>query len=488
MGCAGHPQVQTPNLDRLASEGTRFTNTYAQNPICTPSRLSILTGQYCHNTGYYGLSGPAPTHLPSWLGHFRSQGYRTAGIGKLHLPNTPRNWLESHVDLLADCYETADGYQGRSPYFDYLRRHGARELEESWHQPDGDGGYFIANDARPARLPYEHNVDLWCARQATEFIAAGDGRPFSIQVAFPHPHHGLMAAQPFWDMYPDDLALPPTLHQPPEHRPPHFRAMWQAFRRQKWDFGPPHDFESGARRQWKGTLACMTQVDDAIGYLVKFLEQHALLESTVIVYGSDHGCYHGIHGIAEKAPGICSDAVCRVPFIWRGPKISRKVSDQLVENIDIASTAMAVCGADPMPTSCGCNLSKILAGDGQPAREVAVTENVWSKALRWGEWRFVHYQPEMFEGQDVGELYNLALDPDEATNLYHEADYREIVEQGRRLLLEWLIRAQRPVTCWPAPAAWSPVGRWEYPLAADGREAPEFGPGARLRAGKLNYL
>jgi len=81
MGHEAHPQAITPNLDRLAAESVRFTRAYTQNPICTPSRVSILSGQYCHNHGYYGLSGPRPVALPSFFSHFKAHGYRTAGIG-----------------------------------------------------------------------------------------------------------------------------------------------------------------------------------------------------------------------------------------------------------------------------------------------------------------------------------------------------------------------------------------------------------------------
>src|SRR5512134_1185753 len=77
LGHRGHPDVKTPNLDRMATQGVRFANAITQNPICTPSRVSWLSGQYCHNHGYYGLSGPEPRGLPSVLGHFRRAGYRT---------------------------------------------------------------------------------------------------------------------------------------------------------------------------------------------------------------------------------------------------------------------------------------------------------------------------------------------------------------------------------------------------------------------------
>lgn len=89
-GYEGHPQAITPNMNRMAASGVRFTRAYTQNPICTPSRTSILSGQYCHNHGYYGLNGPVPPYnLPSFFSHFRGHGYRTAAFGKVHTPDRP---------------------------------------------------------------------------------------------------------------------------------------------------------------------------------------------------------------------------------------------------------------------------------------------------------------------------------------------------------------------------------------------------------------
>ena len=104
-GYEGHPQAITPHMDEMAANGVRFNNAYTQNPICTPSRVSILSGQYCHNHGYYGNHGPTPKHLPNFLGHFKANGYRTAAIGKLHVPNDPINWLIEDVHYWRDCYQ-----------------------------------------------------------------------------------------------------------------------------------------------------------------------------------------------------------------------------------------------------------------------------------------------------------------------------------------------------------------------------------------------
>ncbi|MBL4699742.1 MAG: sulfatase-like hydrolase/transferase, partial [Phycisphaeraceae bacterium] len=170
MGVAGHAQAITPNMDRLAAQGMRFNQAYTQNPICTPSRTSILSGQYCHNHGYYGLSGPKPQSLPSFLGHFHDHGYLTAAIGKLHMPNDPTDWLLDHVDLWADSYHDAvrvdpniSVNQGEqtSSYFRYLTKLGLRDKEDSIALQDLENGNQ-ATEARPSQLPFEHSVEGWC--------------------------------------------------------------------------------------------------------------------------------------------------------------------------------------------------------------------------------------------------------------------------------------------------------------------------------------
>ena len=116
MGAEGHPQAITPNMDSLARRGVRFASAYTQNPICTPSRTSILSGQYVHNHGYYGLCGPPPpVDLPSVLQQFRRYGYRTAVVGKVHTPDEPTNWLAGHCDRIADAcsYHGENGGEGR---------------------------------------------------------------------------------------------------------------------------------------------------------------------------------------------------------------------------------------------------------------------------------------------------------------------------------------------------------------------------------------
>lgn len=510
LGAAGHEQVITPTFDRFAADGVRFTNAYTQNTICTPSRVSILSGQYCHNHGYYGLSGPTHLELDNLFRHFKRSGYRTAGYGKLHLPDSPRNWVADDVDVFADTYESVDGVVGSSSFLSYLEERGLRRYEDSWHNAEEYGPGTISHDAMPSKLPYEHTQERWCADRAMEFMAESRDAPFFVQIAFQKPHHPLLPSQRFWDMYPQDIELPPTVHSEPVGRPPHFRAAWERFQTRKWDYGTEDETsEAGQKRAWRGTLACITQIDDVFSRLLTFLDEQDLTDDTIVIYSSDHGAYHGIHGIEEKAPGICSDAVCRVPMIWRVPGVTAPgaVVDELVESVDMAATLPSLCGLEPMDSVDGLDISPLLGGHTpapvdestrtgrletrRPGAEGrAVTENVYAKSLRWDNWRMVYYPEAMFDGREYGELYDLDADPDERTNLY---DHRpEIVRRGMRILTDWLVTTTRVVTTQPAvrtdgTSRRDVGGTRSYPTSSDGT-APNWVQPRHRSDNNVNYL
>jgi arylsulfatase len=483
MGCEGDSTVITPHMDRLAREGVRFANAYTQNPICTPSRTSILSGQYCHNHGYYGLGGHVPQSLPSFLGHFKRAGYRTAALGKIHVPDHPADWAQADCDYFGEFMQV----RPNSNFKTHARAQGYFDDIDHERIPESPGKQQW--DARPSRITFEQSVEGFTVAEAIRFMEDAErrGQKFCMQISFFRPHQCYTPDQRFWDMYEGRLGLPPMLNQDASHRPPHFQKMHRDFKNMK-GFFKPDDFESFASRLWRGYLACITHVDHAIGQVLDYLDRTGRSNDTAVVYHSDHGAYSGMYGIGEKAPGICSDAVCRVPMLWRVPGVTRAghVSRHFAENIDLATTFAALAGAGPFTTGDGVDLTPLLRGEEKPLRQVAVTENPWSKSIRWDRWRFVHYQPGMFDGQDVGELYDLSNDPDETRNLYSVAEHLPIVEKSRRLLLEWLIGSTRIAT------AFTPMGRnLEEQLAhvaADGKEVNTAGPAARVRLNSRNYI
>jgi arylsulfatase len=480
LGCAGHPQARTPRIDAFAATSVRFSRAYAQNPICTPSRISFLSGQYCHNHGYYGLSGPSAAAPSNLFRHCRAQGYRTAGFGKLHLPTSPRNWIADDVDEFGDSYDAADGTFAGSAYLRELDELGLRHLEDSFHNESGTyGPEAIHLDAMPSKLPYEHTQEVWSARRAMRFMQESGGSPFCVKVSFQRPHHPLLPQKRFWDLYPENIDLPDALGREPAHRAPHFREMWRNHQSHPWEYAKPgEDVAEGFRRAWRGTMACVSQVDDVFGMLLDFLDENGLADNTVVLYSSDHGAYHGIHGLREKAPGICSEEVCRIPLLWRAPGITRPgtVQDALVESVDVAPTLLSLCGLPPLEAADGLDIAPLLGGDSRPVRKLAVTENAWSKSVRWDQWRMVHYPDGMFDAQNVGELYNIENDPGETRNLYADPQHQNVVGEGRRLLLDWLIQTTRVVTAQPAEFTATAMGETTphtriYPLA-DGGSAP----------------
>jgi arylsulfatase A-like enzyme len=209
LGCKGHPDVKTPHLDRLAAEGVRFDNAITQNPICTPSRVCFLSGQYPHNHGYYGLSGPNPRGLPTVLGHFRRAGYRTAAMGKIHCPEY---WVEDGCDVFHETCDSSVG--GRSPaYAAHLEARGLTALEDHVALNEFGKKGRQSCDGRPSKVSYEDGQEGWCAATASAFMesCSRDGKPFFLHVSLPKPHQCFTPAQPFWDLYDEArLTLPPN--------------------------------------------------------------------------------------------------------------------------------------------------------------------------------------------------------------------------------------------------------------------------------------
>ncbi len=484
MGCAGCKEVPTPNLDRLAAEGMRWTRAITQNPICTPSRVSFLSGQSPQNHGYFGLGGPTPKALPSIFSHFKQHGYRTAGIGKLHLPDSPRNWVADDLDVYGDCYRSVEGQPAQGPYWDHLDQLGLRECEDSRIMPE-QGRW--CGDSRASNMPFEHCVEAWCVQQSKAFIDASGDQPFLLHCSLPRPHHQLTPDPRFLELIPEDVPLPPEFDADGSQRPPHVRAQMSSFAQHAWLF-EPRDHESGRRRAWRGYLACIAQVDWALGELLQHLEDRDLTENTLVIYSSDHGAYHGLYGLREKVPGISSDAVCRIPMIWRIPGKTRpgSVSEAFIQNNDLLPSLCSLCGLPQLESTDGMDLSSVLQAPELSPRHSAVTENAWSQALYWDQWRLVHY-PEALFGSDEGELYDLSSDPKEAHNLYHDPAYQSILLEGRKRLLDHLLTQRRNVTHQPSPPGGS-MGLHPYELAGDGKETNHYGVTGRRDQGKLDYL
>ncbi len=188
-------------MDRLAAEGVRFTNAYAQNPICTPSRICFLSGLYPSTHGYYGLYGSEPRHpMTSIFGYFKEQGYRTGALGKLH---TPRYWIERDCQFVYDEFIEFPKYLA-----------GAGLYEQNDHR-----AFHGNRDGKTSFLPLEHSCEVALAKQTIRFLQnqgepndrGDDNAPWLAWVSFSRPHQPYTPSDPYASMYPaQSIKLPPT--------------------------------------------------------------------------------------------------------------------------------------------------------------------------------------------------------------------------------------------------------------------------------------
>lgn len=449
-GYAGHPDVLTPNLDRMAADGTRFDAAVVQNPICTPSRMCYISGQYAHNHGYYGLSGRNPGGLPTIFGHFRRHGYTTAAFGKIHCPEY---WVEDDCDCFEDTCGTSIYGQSKA-YRDFLEKQGVLDLEDHNQMPDFGPRGRQSMEGRPSKLTFEQSQEGWSTAQGIEFMqqAQAEKRPFLLHISLPRPHQCTSPSPEFWELYQGKkLSLPPNADSSLEGKAPHLRAKAESWRKGEWALIEPKTFEAARMRKLRGYLAAISQVDHAVGRIQDFLRQAGLDRDTVVIYAADHGDYACEFDVMEKAPGICSDAITRAPMLWQGAGInSGHIVRDVVQSIDVSATLCDLAGLPRLETSDGVSLRRYLEGESGDGSGIGVTEFPLSKSYRKGAWRLVYYPRQMFADEypeGFGELYNLQDDPWEMNNLYFDQAMETRVTEMREELLDWLVNTTRPVTC-----------------------------------------
>lgn len=480
LGHRGDPHAHTPHLDRLAAGGVSCGHAVAQSPICTPSRVSFLSGQYCHNHGYYGLGGPSPGGLPSAFEVFRRHDYFTAAIGKIHCPD---GWLQPHVDRFREV--TNASREGNDDYRAYLAAQNLENVADFERLPEfGERGWQTL-DARASRLAYKHSPEGWSVRETLAAIetARAGGKPFFTWISFCRPHQVSAASEPFWSLFGETPpAAPAAADARPAHKPPNLVRTADGFRdAATWALFEPRTFEAARARRLRGYYASVAMVDHAVGELMDALSRLGILHDTIVVYSSDHGDFVTRYGIMEKAPGISSDAVCRIPLIWHWPKAIRAGHSlpAIVEAVDTLPTLLALCDLPALPTCDGQDLSAHLTGrpDAPPLRDLGLTENVWGKAIVHDGWRYVHYPRETFSTdypEGFGELYDLQADPEELHNRFFDPACASRLADLRELLLDRLITTTRVRTLHP-PVSRTGDGWHGYTVGdtdADGKVGP----------------
>ncbi|MDE0681948.1 MAG: sulfatase-like hydrolase/transferase, partial [Candidatus Poribacteria bacterium] len=321
MGNSGHPIVQTPHLDCLAEQSYTFDNAYCNYPICTPSRLSMLTGRYPHQIGAWDLGAIADRQYPTWGDYLTEAGYETVLCGRTHFNGTDRLLGFSHrlLDDLPRWRHTT----GRPP----RRTPDARRGSNSHVAECGPGDH--------EHTGYDRKVTDLAVDFLREKAASPDDKPFLLYCGFMHPHFPLIAPPEFYSLYnPDTLELPATWNEPLESQHPiiqHHRWAWRN------DIPPP---EATVRCALASYYALVSSLDTQIGRILEAIDTSPLCEDTVVIYTSDHGEMAGHHGIWQKQ--CFYEPAVKVPLILRLPSGETSRVAQNVSLVDVLPTLLEI--------------------------------------------------------------------------------------------------------------------------------------------------
>ena len=460
LGCAGHPMVKTPNIDRVAAEGVRFTHAFTTSPICVPARMSIANGLYPHNSNMWQNDAGMPLDADTYMGRLRQQGYRTCSIGKNHLYFMEGVNLYDHTDdykaIGFDHIEDMPGTWGcidtESIYTDYLAELGLLDrlrdyLRELDAKPD-EVRRFIAE---PLPIPAEAYIDSFIARRVTKYVDEYDqDEPSLVHVGFQGPHEPWDAPDEYSRRYdPDDVPDPiPEL-------PPGDWLPERSLKHQRWaQYHQPKRPRAG-KEIAASYFGKITQIDDSVGRILDAYRRKGWLDNTVVVFASDHGEMLGDLGRVSKS--ICYDSAVRVPLIVRlpGGVGAGGACDAFVETIDIHGTILGAAGCEIGRDKDCLSVMPLIRGETDCIRDNVLAEAHVHYMLRARHWKIVIGR----DGLTV-QLFDLVADPKEQRNLCGHADFAQQELAMRSLLLTRIAaNTYRP-------------GRYDPELSAHSWEAP----------------
>lgn len=419
----GHPQAQTPNIDRLAARGTLFTNAHTQAPLCNPSRVSIMTGLRPTTTGIYGL---APRHrqvertrdvetLPQY---FAANGYRTLSGGKVfHAGITPK---EREVEFQQ---WGPDG--GHAPMPDQKLVTAPLDMV---NHPLVDWGVYPTDDETAMD---DYKVASWAVEQLAQLKDSEE--PFFLAVGFNKPHVPLYTTQKWFDLYPESEVVLPAAPEGDRDDIPDF--AWYLH----WFLPEPRLSWVIEYNQWRAKvrayLAATSFMDAQVGRVLNALEDQGLDGNTIVVFWSDHGYHLGEKDITGK--NTLWEQSTRVPLIFAGPGVSVKAqSSQPVELLDMYPTLVELAELSPKDELEGLSLVPQLKDAMAIRKRPAITtHNSGNHSIRSERWRYIRYA----DGSE--ELYDHLRDPGEWSNLAENPQYAEVI----RKLVAWLPTDEAPL-------------------------------------------
>lgn len=422
MGCAGDAVAETPILDRLASEGVRFTSAYCTFPLCGPSRMSFMTCRHPYEIALWDNESQLQSDMPTFAHAFLAAGYDTVLAGRMHFVGLDQRhgYAERVLGDVPESAYLAAGWKLKGVLGNLVDTPGM-SLTGLLKSGPGRTGYHAYDEA------VTHAAVQWLGRRSRD----GRDKPFLLTVGYAAPHCPFVAPPKDFDSYRRRIACS-DLPAPDKRLHPVNDANRKRF---GTDPAPPLD------AQWRSRVAyygLCTFLDRQVGAVLAALANNGLAGNTIVVYCSDHGEMLGEHGMWWKSTFY--DGACRVPLIvaWPGRVVGSKSRTENVSLMDIGSTLIDLAGVDPLPGTSGRSFRSLLEGVRGGYEGAVFAENaepgspLVCRMVRFGPWKFNYYhgwQPELFNLQD---------DPGETKNLSGMPRHRSLLQRSTEVVLrDW---------------------------------------------------
>lgn len=441
LGVEGDTVAHTPNLDRLARESVRFTSAYCTNPVCAPSRASMMTGLYTH-TLHDHMDRPYGPRFETLPVSFGNAGYFTALIGKMHAVDAQLHGFQYQLEF-------NDWFQAIGPatrlYADELggpnSGAGQPQIKGLWHRHDPWKGHRTPDHrlgpvavGRPSLMPEEQHFEEFVASETVHFLEtyAEQDRPFFLVSSFLKPHDPFMPAERFAAMYePEQMQLSPTWGKAHLDKIPK-RVRYEI---EHSPFTPELVHPADAKKRTAYYYGNLAQMDECAGKVLDALTRLGLDQNTIVVYTSDHGEMLGDLGLWNKFQFY--QGSCGVPLMFRLPGSSPATCETPISLISLYSTMTDLCGVPRAKPNEGASFAHLVRdpaskqGYGPVFSEFSLGNSAAKFMIRDGQWKYTYWV------DDMPELYNLSADPQELNNLALDAEYAPKVTELKEKLFDW---------------------------------------------------
>jgi choline-sulfatase len=418
----GHPQCQTPNLDRLAARGMKFENMHCQYPVCGASRASLMSGLYPYTNLTLGNAGTLRGSMPDVVTlsqSFRKNGYYAARVSKIYHMRIPFEIIEGTADC-DDPHSWDETFNVKAP------EQNAPGEKTNWSPKDTGSQTFTGVVATGGDSDH---ADGMAADRAIEILNKVDDKPFFLAVGFVRPHVPLVAPKRYFDQYDRESMVAPVV---PDGDLDDVPGIIRNYKRNSTTYGVTPELHKGLLQSYYASVSYM---DAQVGRVLDALKENGLEDNTIVVFSSDHGYLLGHHNKFQKQHLF--EEATRVPFIVSVPWLKDQhgnAAQKITELVDLYPTLTELAGINPPETIQGTSLTPLLSdpnsSDWKKDHAFTVSRS-GGESIRTNQWRYTHWG----FGEKGAELYDLKNDPGEFTNLANNPDYAEVVKKLKKRLI-----------------------------------------------------